>query len=400
MTITDVRPRAQELLERMSPTMYREAYKRGMSLSAYLESQDPSEGYNDGLDSFSRMLKLAGIKTRSVPEAGFFADRFEAFDRSDYTRSLVPEWISRQWRRVAMTTNRASYTSDDNVPGSIMHPYVDAAHIRAKLLAPAIPLANLIAQTSPIDSDSYRAYYLTDDPANQRPVRVGEFGEVPLAKLVGGEHTITLKKYGRALEVSYETLRRMPIDKVAYHIARMAVQAETDKVAAVIDVLVNGDGNAGTAATTYNLTALDSGATAGTLTLKGWMRFKMKFASPYILDTALAQEDIALQMFLLNAGTANIPMVNIQNQTGQAAFKPINPGLGDGVALGWTSDAPANDIVGVDTRLACERVVEIGANITEVDKYVSRQSQRLVMTEVEGYCVFDQLATKVLVVNA
>jgi len=389
------KPRAQELLRQMGPGMYREAYGRGMSLSAWLEKQDPSEEYKDGLDAFSRLLKVAGIRTNSIPELGVWADLFEAFDGNDNTRNLVPEWVARQWRRAATgrdVLTRGVYTSQDAIPGAWSAPYVEASQARAQQIAPAIPLARLVAITTPINSDAYRAFYLTDTTAQMRTARVEEFTEFPRAKLTGGDNTVRLYKYGRALEASYEVLRRQRIDRIALHLARMAVQNETDKVATAIDVLVNGDGNSNTAATTYNLTTLDTATTASNLTWKAWLAFEMQFAAPYICQVALAQEAVALAVRLLNYGTANnlLPMTK---------FPTINPDGGN-VALGWTADAPANKIVGIDTRFALEHVVEIGADIQEIERWATRQVQILTMSEVEGFAVFDQKATKVLVYNA
>src|SRR5262249_153995 len=157
---------------------------------------DPSEGYKDGLDAFSRLIKCAGIRTQSLPDIGLFADRFDQFEKNDCTRALVPEWIARQWRRASLgLSSRAVYVSDDNALNPLMGPYADAAQIRTtKQLAPAIPLSTLVAMTTPIDTDAYRAYYLQDDASQQRMVRVAEGGEIPKAKLVGSDRTIPLYK--------------------------------------------------------------------------------------------------------------------------------------------------------------------------------------------------------------
>lgn len=395
MADLNAKPRAQELLRSLTPATYREAYGRGMSLSAYLEQQDPSDEYKDGLDAFGRLMKCAGIRTVSLPEQGVWADEFDAFNRDDSTRMLVPEWLARQWRRAASgreVLTRSIYTAGDNIPGSGLAPWVDAGLARATRIAPAIPLNRLVAITTAINSDAYRAYYLTDVTAENRMARVGEGAEIPRVKLTGGEHTTRLYKYGRALEASYEALRRMRIDRIALHIARLAVQNESDKVETALDVLVNGDGNAGTAATSYNLTTLDSATTANNLTWKSWLAFEMKFTNPYVLDVALMVEAIALQVRMLNVGTANAPVPI-------SKFATINPG-GGAVGIGWTSAAPANTIVGIDTRFALEHVVEIGADIQEIERWATRQVQVLTMTEVEGFNVFDQAATKLIATNA
>lgn len=402
------KPRAQELLESMrGGALYRAAAERGLTLSAFLEQEDPSAEYRDGLDSFQRLVMLSGLKVVSDPYRGFYADEFSAFDKDEQTRSLLPEWAFRQWRKVTLgfpfhsAQNRAPLLSSDAGLGTVMRPYVDAAQARMQQLAPAIPLSEIVAVTTPISGDAYRAFYLTEPTAaEKRLVRVGESAEIPKVTLTGGDHTINLKKYGRALEVSYETLRRQRIDKVALWIARLAIQAETDKVAYAADVLVNGDGNSGTAATNHNLTTLDPAAVAGTLTLKGWLAYKLQFANPYQITHMLVQSAVALQVMLLNLGSANVLLATVQGALGAGSIEPINPETSDRVRYGITSDAPALKVVGFDRRFALERVTEIGADISEIDRFILRQTQVLTMTEVEGFAIFDANATRTLDINA
>jgi hypothetical protein len=397
MAVESTRLNPRELLAQMGPQMYRTAYSKGMSLSSWLDTQVEPE--KDGLDGFERLLSLSGLYTRSDPAYGVYAVELDAFDKDEHTRALVPELIARMWRRSTLG-RRTVYGSGDFVPGSIMSPYAEDMGPRFdNNIAPVIPLSQLVAITTPITGDTYRAFYLTTDATQQRMVRVGETAEVPRAKLTGGEHTVRLYKFGRTLEASYEVLRRQRIDRIALHVALMAAQTEADKVTAVMDVIVNGDGNTGTAAAVHKLTDLDTAASHGTLTLKGWLAYKMKYANPFSLSTVLCNEDVALQLMLLQMGSANWPLVNIQAQSGFGSLTQINPGLRDGVALGWTADAPSLKIVGIDRRFAIERVFEIGADISEVERYTTRQTQTLTMTEIEGYAVFSNNAALILDVN-
>jgi len=399
---TKVKPKA--MLEQMGPSVYRQAYQKGMSMSAYLEYQDPSGEYNDGLDAYSRLLQAAGIRTQSHPEMGVWASEYDAFMENEHTRALVPEFFARVWRGVQTQkspSTRGLLLSSDGVPGSWERPYAEAADARwDKQIAPAIPLSQMIAITTPVDSNTYRSFYLTDDPTQTRMVRVAEGDDVPEMKLTSAEHTIDLYKYGRSIRATDEQLRRTRIDKIAFFIRRTAIQSEIDKVAAVLDILVNGDGNSNTAATSHNLTTLDTSATAGTLTVKGWLAFKMKFANPYQIMTALAQETVMLQLLTLNIASANVPLVSVAGPSGFGQFTQINPGLRENVMVGWTSNAPANKIVGTDTRMAVERLTEIGSNISETERFVANQTQILVMTEVEGYDILDGNTSHILVVNA
>jgi hypothetical protein len=395
--------KANDLLAQVGLRMYSEAFEKEMSLSAYLEQQDPSDEYRDGTDAFQRLLIAADIRTDSLPQHGVRASTYGDFNRTSQTRALIPEWIRRTWIEAQTGqpfSTRALYTSNDAAAGSWERPYAEAQQARwSKEIAPAIPLSEVVAITTLIDAGSYKTYYLQDNAEETSLRRVAEGAEVPRAKLVGGEQTINLYKYGRGLEATYEQLKRQRLDKLALHVRRMAVQAEVDKVDAIIDVMVNGDGN-DNAPTTYNLTDLDSAATAGTLTLKAWLAFKMKFANPYAMSSALVQADVALQMFLLNVGSANVPLVSLPQAGGLGSFTSMNPGLRDSVAVGWTSDAPAGKIVAFDRRFAIERVVDIGMTITEVEQFITRQTQVLVMTEAEGYAIVDENAIGILDVAA
>jgi hypothetical protein len=253
--------------------------------------------------------------------------------------------------------------------------------------------------TTPIDTDAYRSVYLNYSAANVRQYRVGEGAEIPIANLASADQTIRLYKFGRGLRATYEELRRIRVDKLATFIMWLSIQAEIDKVAAAIDVIVNGDGN-NNAATSYNLTTLDSGTTASNPTLKAWQAFKMKFNQPYTMTTAVMQDTIALQIALLNSSSANTPLVMAGAQGGLGtALTPINQ-FSDGVRYGWTSDAPANKIVAVDRGRCLEHVVETGSEIAEQERYVTNQTQVMVMSQVEGFAVLDSNAAKVLAVNA
>lgn len=375
-----------------------EGYKRGLTLTRWLEFNSPSDP-QDGLDAFERCLQAQRIITRSNPQAGYWASKANVFLDGPVNRTLYTEFFARQWRKIAYG-QRAVYLSTDGTPGSWQRPYADAAQARWDFkLAPAIPLSEIVAITTPIEGQDYRSFYLTYNAEQLRKFRVGESTDIPIAKLSDAERTIQLKKFGRGLEASYEQLRRMRVDKLALQIGYMAVQAEVDKVAAALTVLVNGDGNSGTTPTNCDLTTLDTAAVAGTLTLKGWLAFKMKFANPYILTTGLMQEAIALQLALLNVGSGNVPLAGFNAGGMVQGLSPINQ-TSDSVRYGWTSEVPANTIVGFDSRFALEQVTEIGGEIAEMERFITNQTQIMTMTEMDGYAIMDANATKTLAVNA
>ncbi len=408
MTV-DIQARAADLYRQISPLMVEKAYEGGESLSAHLERLCPSTEYKDGMDACERMLFVAGIKTRSLPQFGVWADKGDVFFKGkDETekranRVLMHEWAAREYRKVAIgrsVNTRAMYASTDSATNTSLRPYADAAQaFEARRLAPQIPSAELIAETTPIDTDAYRKVYIEDDASEQRMVRVVEGTEIPGAKLTTSEQTIRLKKYGRKLTVTYEQMRRMRLNMVARHIAKMAIQAEVDKVATVLDVLINGDGNSGTPAPVDNLTTLDANATAGTLTLRAWRAFAKQFENPYVLTTFLAQSGVTTDVEMLDAGTANILLATLAGLGNFGNVRPINA-TADNVRYGWTSDAPALKIVGFDRDWAIERVVEIGASIQEIGRNIENQTEVMTLTESDGYAKLDVNAARVLDINA
>lgn len=389
--------------------------ERRKSISVLFEELDPSNRYAKDsedyqLGAFGRAMRAAGIKTQSDTALGYFADPVSVFFDSDAGRQLFPEWCRRQWvkaRTGRSLNNTGLYvpsnnmgqrllTSADEALGTAMRPIVDNAEVRQRQLAADIAVADIVANDTPVDGNTYRTIYIDEaSAASIRFVRVTEHAEIPMALVSTSEQEIDLYKYARGIEVSYEARRRGRVDKLGLFLAQVAVQQEADKVAQAVHVIINGDGNANTAATEYDLTDLDTAATAGTLSLAGWITFKMQFNRGFAMDTVLGREADIVKLLLLNTGSANQP-ITIAFGGAFGELTPINRRLADGVRFAITDEAPSGKLVGIDTSQALERATEIGSNIQETVAFVTRQADALVLSEVEGYGIIDQRATKVL----
>lgn len=346
--------------------MYLAAAAEKMTFSQYLEKLDPTpEG--EKLDAFERQLKKCGIITKSNYEKGIYASPVEAFYRTSESQVLFPEFIARQVREAIVQDT--------------MLPY-------------------LIGQNTIITGDTYRTFYVEDQPTQQRKKRVTEASELPRAKIVGKEQTVKIYKFGRAIEASYETIRRMQIDMLALHVRRIAMQVAKDKVDEIIDVIIDGDGN-DNAATTYNLTDLDSGASAGTLTAKGLLKFLMKF-KPYPCNVLITDEDTFVQLVLTNI--PNLTATDLLRLLAEGSTIGINltaPQLPSGsVRLFWNDNVTAYDLIGINNQYAIEQVTEAGSDIQESDKFITRQTQVLTISENSGFSKMFNEATAILKVNA
>lgn len=389
---------ANALKERHSAmALHQRAIEEGMNFSAFLEASSPTDS-NEKLDAYGRQLKRLGIRTRGVEGSYLSSEGKEFFDTTE-GRALFGEFVAREWRKVgrASRQQRSILLSSDAILGSWERPYAEAASPEWRnQLAPAIPLSEIVARTSSINGIDYRSVFMTYDEEALRLYRVGESAEIPMAKLTNYPNTIQLKKYGRGMRATYEQLRRMRIDQMSWWIRWMAVQAEIDKVAAALAVLISGDGNANTAATEVDATDINADAVANELDIVTWLGFRItQFEQPYVMTTALMQEDIALQLVLLNSGTANVPLAGLNLNGVGNSLTPINT-TGDGIRYGWLSGAPANKIVGFDNRFALEQITEIGSDISETERYITNQTEVITFTEVNGFAVLDPAATKIL----
>lgn len=399
---TPVSGRAAAIAASLNKRTTNEAYEKGMNLSRYLETLDPSKDHKDGTDAFNRVLRSMGFVTRSIPELGIQATELGQVIDHERGQYLALEIIARAYRAVCFGGNKQralspSVMSGEGVAGTYLAPYVYPAP-RDLLLEPAIPLSTVVSRTTGINSTYFKPFFLED--VTNANSRVSEAAEIPAVRIGTSDKLINLKKYGRRIDITYEALRRIPIDLLSFYIQRIAIAVEAEKLDKVMDVIVNGDGNSGTAATNYNLTALDAGTTANNLTLRAWLAFKMKFKNPLVLTTVLSNEAPMLNLMLLNSGSANIPLVSMGPLGAAQSITPINAGLRDGVQGGWLDSAPANKLVGFDSRLSVERLFEVGGNIQEEDQDVKSQLKSVVLSEVEGYSILDPKANKTLSLNA
>lgn len=396
--------------------VYAAAYERGLTVSQLLEQQDPTAARPEGergLDAFERVGRELGIYTRNVPEYGVRASTYEEATRTSQQRAWLPEWAARVWRntvnpqtreqRADAAKVRAILLSGDAAIGGIEHAWADDPMLHAPKLAPPVPLSSIIAGTRAIDSDGFRQLYIVDDLSTDAYTmkRVAEGAEIPSTSLVTGEHTIRLTKHGRAIRATYEQLRRQRLDRIAFIVARMAIKAESDKVTTVMNTIVSGDGNSNTAATVLNLTTLDAAASAGTLTIKGWLAALMAFGVAYQPNVVLAQTATMLQLLLLPFNTVNgMPLLSGPGMPALGGITPLRDQLGGGVRYGVTADAPSLKLVLFDGTQTVEQVTEIGGNVSEVERYISNQTQMLTLTEVVGFAISDPQAARVVNVNA
>lgn len=375
------------------------------NIGQVLEEFSPTEKPGDP-DAFTRMMREAGLVTREDRTAGYHPSTIADFMDSPGSRALFVEFFRRTWldankspkaREETLRESRAVLLSSDGTIGSWQRPYSEAASVEWNdQIEAEIPLSEIVGRTFSSATNAYRGFYIEYDEEQLRKFRVGESAEIPMAKIKGSEREIRLHKYGRGVEISYEDMATR-VDRLAWIIRFMAVQSEMDKADAAISTIINGDGNPGTGATVLTLSTLDPEADPGELTLKAWRKFRLAFKRPYRFTTALMAADTALDLELLNVGSANI----LAGPLGVLGLNPtpINAPTG-GIRYGWTDGVASDVILGFDRRNALHHIVMSGSQISETDRFITNQTHVLTMTEIEGFMVGDPAASKVLDLEA
>lgn len=409
VTITDMRARVGDLRDTLAEQGYKafmdKVRQRGIAhLSGALEADDPSDPQERaaGLDAWRRMLIAADIRTAGDRWGTYSADRLEKMGESDIGKALFPEFCRRvfieAWAPPRQERAPAVYLSSDYAIGTIQRPYDDDLTLRTTDFEPAVPLGEVIIGTQPSDGSTFRSRYLvTPATADIRMQRVAEAAEIPIATITEGSRINRTRKFGRGIRASYEALRRDPLDVFAVYIRQLSLQTQVDQVGAAIDVMVNGDGNAGTSATSYNLTALDAGTTANNLTLDAWLAFKLKWRNPYLMTAVVGREAAIFKLLKLNVGTANLLSASQDVPAGlRQEFVPMTARLGEGIRYGITDDVAANTLVGFDGRLSVVRMLEEGSEISEAERWITRQVEVMTFSFNEGYRVFDPQAVRII----
>ncbi len=212
-------------------------------------------------------------------------------------------------------------------------------------------------------------------------MRVGEGADLPTAKIKMGESAISLWKHGRAIEMTYEAIRRMKIPLFQRQMTAILQDIAHQNLNAAVDVLYNGDGNNNKAtkiSTLANLEALTPEALVGVL-----IDYYME--NHYVADTLTMSKDKFKKLVgmtydpKLAAGasmqlTFNTPQIGKQNVTILCADVPkVNSGK--------------DSIILSNRAMSLIRYEENGSNIQENQNFARNQTQLLTVSENSGYAI-------------
>ncbi|QZY56703.1 phage major capsid protein [Crassaminicella profunda] len=333
--------------------MYTEAKAKGQTLTQFLEAEDSSKSYDDGLDAFQRQLKRFDIRVK-----GDNTDVIEKFFATNESAVLFPEYIA---RTVLVGLEKANI------------------------------LPEIVATTTTIDSDTYRSIYMNDgEDAKKRKSlkRVGEGGQLPVTTIKTKEQVVNIFKYGRLLQASYEALRRKKLNVFEIFLQQMGRQIALDMAYDAIRVIISGDGNKN-AADIFKIGDADIGGTAGILTYDEYVSFWNEF-SPYEMKTVLAPK-VQLKD-ILTLTEFKDPQAGFTFQKDGKLISPLGAKL---VRADQVQELGVEGIIGLDKGLCIEEIVEQGVT-TESDKLIDKQFERTAISRVGGFNKLFQPSAKVL----
>ena len=321
--------------------IYNEADSRGMTLSELLEldEYDPSQP-GSTLDAFERQLLLAGIRF-----GGKMPTTVEQFYQQ--APSLLPEFMRREILK-----------------GQSMRP----------------ELNRLVANTTTIASNNYTPFFIDTSDSSKFSLRpIGDGSDIPQLLVTEQNHSVNVMDYALALKASYKALRYRSTSQFRVLLWYIGFRLQTDKIALLVDTIINGDGN-NNAAAVYNT------ASSGTLDYDDLITLWSKF-SPFEMNTIICHVD---QMkTILTLDEFKDPLAGYKFQTSGDLFSPL------GSSLIRCDEVPTDLVVGLDSRFAVEEVITQPLTV-EYDKVIEQRFEEAVISESVTYAKVIKEASVVL----
>ncbi len=305
-----------------------------------LEHIDPDENYKgtalEGLDAYQRQLKRFDIKV-----SGTGSDVVDKFFKTTDSAALFPEYISRAVRQG-----------------------MDGAN----------SLSSVVATTTVIDALDYRSIKSTSNDDEKELKVVGEGAFIPQTQISTKENLVKLRKRGRSLVASYESIRFQRLDLFTIALRQIGAYIARTQFNDAVDVLLHGDGNNNSA---YPQSVLEPGKLTYYDIVNTW-----GYMYPYTITTMLANPFYIAKILELPEFKDAAAGLNFHS-TGKM-ITPI------GAELINSHDIPEGSILCIDKNNALE-MVTTGGVTTEYDKLIDRQLERAVISCTAGFSkIFDE----------
>ena len=306
-------------------------YTSEMGFTKSLEMIDPSENYKgtqlEGLDAYERQLKRFDIKVK-----GANSDTISKFFQTTDSAVLFPEYIRRSVAAVVLQDN----VVDDIVATTTV---VDSLDYRS-------------VQCEPVDSDKTIDSFISE----------GAF--IPETSIKTNDTLTKLKKSGRSLVASYESIKSQRLDLFAVMLRQIGNYINSCQLAQAL-IALSYDGSKSVQAETKNAISYNDFITLYTE------------LAPYEFNTIVAETDEFKKIINMNEfkdATAGLDF----HGTG----KPVTP-LGAKL-IHCKTNLLNGAVVAFDKNYALEKV-QFGDIVTDYDKLIDRQIEMATVTSTVGF---------------
>ena len=306
-------------------------YTSEMGFTKSLEMIDPSENYKgtqlEGLDAYERQLKRFDIKVK-----GANSDTISKFFQTTDSAVLFPEDIRRSVAAVVLQDN----VVDDIVATTTV---VDSLDYRS-------------VQCEPVDSDKTLDSFISE----------GAF--IPETSIKTNDTLTKLKKSGRSLVASYESIKSQRLDLFAVMLRQIGNYINSCQLAQAL-IALSYDGSKSVQAETKNAISYNDFITLYTE------------LAPYEFNTIVAETDEFKKIINMNEfkdATAGLDF----HGTG----KPVTP-LGAKL-IHCKTNLLNGAVVAFDKNYALEKV-QFGDIVTDYDKLIDRQIEMATVTSTVGF---------------
>jgi len=368
------------------------------------EGVGPSEEEID--QRVRRLLGNAGLLTRreQLPENYLAQIERHAFDTWGLEKALAVQGI----RVKGAGADRLEKLFTTSASTVLFPAYVESQVIAGILRSPI--LANIVATETNIDSHVYQSCMMAELEADRQLAVTGEGASLPITTLSLADQSLTLKKYGRLVQATYEALRMQRMNVLSLFLQRIGMQIAMDETTEAIVALIQGnalspvgaDGIASTAMTAT--TATTAGATqhqdadvSGTLDYDELVKLFGVFAkSGYTMSAAVTCWTNLRT--ILNMAEFKDPEAGFSFQRTGVLPGPMGANWFD-----WEgTDATyfkTDVILALDNSIALEQVTEQGV-MTESDRLIDKQFERTAISKWTGFQKLDWRAAALLDITA
>lgn len=350
-------------LLKLDDGIYSEAASKGMTINQFLEDLYAKEAQEESIYQGLSPVEVYRLK-KSLKRQGkdIPLDAFEKQLAALDIRAFGPQ-----------TDPLSKFFATQQ--GTTLFPmYVSSSVFAGLMLAGLVPEFAAQTEVVPPGTTVFQKPQLDDSEDNRRTRLTSESQEFPETTITVSDHSVPVRKFGRYLAASYEALSAQKLNVVGLMLQRIGVQIAIDDTDDMINVLINGDGNSNTPATTVSTTTSTQIALADVI---GWAT---GLPSPYKLDKFVGKKALLAEYY------ATLAAMN--NPSDQFGFIGISLPR----SFEWDRAVYGSGIVdlfvGVDSRYAFLHVTT-GAIMTESERLIRKQLQGTAVSYRSGKVVLD-----------